>query len=270
MAGVTKMLIGKVCCIVGRHKNDKVVGEFGYNNNGERMTIIRYGTEKDIDIQFDDGTIVQHKQYSAFKKGEIKNPFFPTIYGVGFIGVGDYKTCDENGKPTKCYATWSSMHQRCYDPKYQQKHPTYKNCKVCEEWNDYQAFAKWDNENYYEVGNERMDLDKDILCKGNKIYSPDTCIYVPHSINGLFAKCNKTRGNCPIGVGKHGNKFRARLNKGNGKHIYLGAYDTPEQAFLAYKKAKEEYIKEVAEEYKGKIDNRAYEALINYEVEIDD
>ena len=250
-------------------KKDRT-NEIGYNNNGERMTIVRYGNKNDIDIQFDDGTIVEHSVYCNFKKGSIKNPMTPNVYGVGFIGVGDYKSCDENGKDTKCYDTWRSMHMRCYDHKYQDKHSTYKDCTVCKEWNNYQEFAKWDNENYYEVGNEIMTLDKDILCKGNKVYSPETCIYVPQSINVLFVKRDKCRGDYPIGVCKFRNKFQAKLSKGNGKQIHLGYYNTPEEAFFAYKKAKEAYIKEVAEEYKGKIDNRLYEALMNYEVEITD
>ena len=252
-------------------RKDERLNEIGYNNNGERMTIIRYGDALDIDIQFDDGTIVEHKQYNDFLKGKIRNPMFPSVYGVGFIGVGDFKTCDENGKKTKCYKTWNDMLRRCYDPKLQEKYQTYKNCTVCKEWHNYQVYAKWHNENYYEVGNEQMDLDKDILCKGNKVYSPTTCVYVPHSINVLFTKRDKRRGNLPIGVSsKFENKFQAWVSKGNGKPIYLGRYNTPEEAFLAYKKAKEAYIKEVAEEYKGKIDNRLYEALMNYEVEITD
>lgn len=245
-------------------------GEFGFNNNGERMTIVRYGGRRDIDVQFDDGTIVEHKQYCNFKKREIKNPMFPSVYGVGFVGIGDFKTCDENGKSTKCHKTWEDMHRRCYDPKCQEKHPSYKGCKVCKEWNNYQEFTKWDNENYYEVGNEQMALDKDILCKGNKIYSPETCVYVPQSINKLFVKRDKCRGEYPIGVRKYGNKFQARLCKGNEKEIHLGLFNTPEEAFLAYKIAKEAYIKEVAEEYKDKIPYRLYEALMNYKVDITD
>ena len=143
-------------------KKDRI-NEIGYNNNGERMTIVRYGNKNDIDVQFEDGTIVEHRVYCNFKKGKIKNPMTPNVYGVGFIGIGDYKSVYENGKHVKCYDTWESMHKRCYDPKYQEKHQTYKGCTVCQLWNNYQEFAKWDKENYYEVGNERMDLDKDIL-----------------------------------------------------------------------------------------------------------
>ena len=245
-------------------------GEFGVSNSGERMTIIRYGNVHDIDVQFDDGTILQHKQYSNFKVGNIRNPMFPIVYGVGFMGVGDYKSCDANGKITKCYDTWNSMYTRCYSSKCHEKFPTYKGCTVCKEWHNHQVYAKWHYENYYEVGNEKMTLDKDILKKGNKVYSPETCVFVPQSINNLFTKRNNERGDCPIGVNKHKDKFEAKLSKGNGNQVYLGIYPTVEEAFLAYKIAKEAYIKEVAEEYKDKIPYRLYEALMNYEVEIDD
>ena len=174
------------------------------------MTIIRYGGARDIDVRFNDGTIVEHKRYNDFLKGKIRNPMFPSVYGVGFMGIGDFKSKDENGKETKCHATWYSMHRRCYDPKYHEKRPTYKNCKVCKEWNNYNEFGKWFDDNYYEVGNEQMALDKDILCKGNKVYSPDTCVFVPQSINKLFTKRDNERGEYPIGVHKHGNKFEAQ------------------------------------------------------------
>ena len=251
-------------------KKDGRLEEVRYNKNGEEMKIIRYGNAKDIDVQFvKDGTIIEHRTYDEFKTGRIKNPMTPSVHGVGFIGKGRFKAHDGNGKPTKCHAVWKSMHTRCYDPKYHEKEPSYKNCTVCEEWHNYQVYAKWHDENYYEVDNEPMALDKDILCKGNKIYSPENCVFVPQSINNLFIKSDKSRGKYPIGVNKKGNKFQARLNKDN-KHIHLGSYSTVEEAFQAYKQAKEAYIKEVAEEYKDKIPYRLYEALMNYEVEIDD
>ena len=244
-------------------------GETRVNNDGEEMRIIRYGGANDIDVRFDDGTVIKNRTYEHFKKGNIKNPMTPSVYGVGCIGVGDYKTCDENGKHTKCYATWKGIHRRCYDSKYQEKNQTYKGCSVCKEWNNYQNYAIWHIENYYEVGNEQMALDKDILNKGNKVYSANTCVFVPSSINNLFVKSNKIRGKYPIGVYKNGDKFVAQLTKDN-EQIYLGIYTTPEEAFLAYKKAKEAYIKEVAEKYKSQIPHELYDALMNYKVEIDD
>lgn len=244
-------------------------GEIGFNTNGERMTIVRYGNVKDIDIQFEDGTIVEHKQYDNFLRGKISNPYFPSAFGVGYMGIGEFKSKDENGKPTKCYNAWHNMQKRCYYSKYQEKNTTYENCTVCKEWHNYQVYAKWHNENYYEIEGQTMALDKDILNKGNTVYSPETCVFVPQSINVLFTKCDKARGKYPIGVHKVGNKFQALLKK-NGKPIHLGYFNTPEEAFQAYKQAKEEYIKQIAEEYKDKFPCELYEALMNYEVEIDD
>jgi hypothetical protein len=147
--------------------------------------------------------------------------------------------------------------------------PTYKDCSVCDEWLNFQNFAAWYDKNYYEVTGERMDLDKDILVKGNKIYSPDTCAFVPHSINGLFVKNNARRGNLPIGVSyeKKNSKFKAKCNNGKKKAIGIGHFNTSKEAFLAYKEFKENLIKRIAFEYKEKIPSVIFNALLNYEVE---
>ena len=116
-----------------------------------------------------------------------------------------------------------------------------------------------------------MCLDKDILSKGNKIYSPNTCIFVPQNINILFTKRNKSRGNLPIGVCYHkqDGKYMSKCSFGDGQK-YLGCYDTPQEAFQIYKEYKEKYIKEVADKYKEYIPQKLYETMYNYEVEIDD
>ena len=127
---------------------------------------------------------LKHARYGNFIRRNIKCPYEPRTYGIGYLGEGKYKT-RENGKLTKCYDTWHSMLERCYYPKYQEKYPTYKDCEVCESWHNFQAFAEWYNDNYYEIHGEVMCLDKDILIKGNKIYSPETCVFVPEKINNL-------------------------------------------------------------------------------------
>ena len=253
---------------MSRPKIDRT-GEVGVSTYGEKMVIVRYGGVMDIDVQFDDGTIVEHKQYGHFKVGKIENPMSPSVCGVGFIGKGKFKPFDENGKPTKCYMIWKSMLTRCYSSKYHETHPTYKGCRVCHSWHNFQVFAEWYYRHFYEIEGQMMNLDKDILCKGNKVYSPDTCVFVPQFINNLFIKSNNIRGEHYIGVCKVKDKFQACLRKYNRK-IHLGTYNTPEEAFLVYKQAKEAYIKEVAEEYKDKIPQRLYDAMINYEVQIDD
>lgn len=158
------------------------------------------------------------------------------------------------------------MLNRCYSGKY----PTYEDCYVCEEWLNYQNFAEWFYQNYYEVDNEIMNLDKDILYKGNKVYSPETCVFVPQRINTLFIKSNKIRGDLPIGVTSKNNKFMTRCKNGQNEKIYLGTFNTIEEAFKSYKEYKEKLIEQTANEYKEFIPYVLYEAMCNYEVEIND
>ena len=115
-----------------------------------------------------------------------------------------------------------------------------------------------------------MCLDKDILVKGNKIYSPNTCIFVPKKINSLFTKNDNSRGNLPIGVTLCRNgKYRAQINR-CGSKLNLGYYSSLEEAFLSYKIAKEKYIKEIAEYYKDIIPKKLYNSMLCYIVEITD
>ena len=96
-----------------------------------------------------------------------------TVYGIGFNSGGEFRP-SVGGNHTKPYATWKSMLMRCYSDKYHLKSPSYIGCSVCDEWLDFQVFAKWFSVNY-EDGKQ---LDKDIKIEGNKIYSPDTCLFV--------------------------------------------------------------------------------------------
>lgn len=253
------------------------IGEVNYNTFGSKMIIVKYNKEKDIDVYFPEyDWTAKGVAYSNFKKGKIKCFYERRTYGIGYLGEGKYKTT-ENSKQTKCYKVWNSMLQRCYDDKFHKKEETYKNCEVCKEWLCFQNFAKWYYNNYYEIEGERIDLDKDILNKGNKIYSPENCIFVPEKINKLFPKRNKLRGNYPIGVCyiKSIGKFQASCNiydykENKTKTRFLGYYDVPEKAFQVYKKCKENNIKKVADYYKEQIPNRLYNAMYSYEVDIDD
>lgn len=182
-------------------------------------------------------------------------------------GVGTNDLLYTRGTPS--YQAWTSMLERCYSNKYQNKKSTYIGCTVCDEWLLFSNFKKWfDNpNNNYKQGYQ---LDKDILVKGNKIYSPNTCCIVPASINTIFKNRKKNRGVYPIGV----------IKKRNGKYVaracsvkrHIGVYETIQEAFYAYKDAKERYIKSVAEKYfqEGKITEKVYNALMKYEVEITD
>ena len=117
-----------------------------------------------------------------------------------------------------------------------------------------------------------FELDKDLLTKGNKVYSENTCVFIPKEINSVLTKRTASRGEYLIGVcwHKRDKAFIARLGKNKGKRENLGYFKTEIEAFNAYKIAKESFIKEQANKWKSQINNRAYEALMNYNVEITD
>ena len=254
-------------------------GEENYNTFGTLMKIVEYRSAVDIIVEFQDEYKTKvHTNYGQFKKGQVKNPYDKSVFSIGYLGEGKYKSKDENGKMTKVYVTWAAMIQRCYDPYFLDKHPTYRDCMVCELWYCFQNFAQWYYENYYEVENERMHLDKDILYKGNKIYSPETCIFVPNRINVLFTKSDKIRGEYSVGVRYHKASRKLSVHckildeneKRKQKHLGYFPLNRPFQAFYTYKIFKENYIKQVADEYKDLIPIELYDALCKWEVEIND
>lgn len=191
--------------------------------------------------------------------------------GVGIVG-NKYQS-RINYEITREYALWSFILYRCYQDK---RALSYKDVIVCDEWLYYENFYEWlhSQENFDKwISSERKswDIDKDILVKGNKIYSPETCCLVPKRVNELFIKRTDYRGNLPIGVIWSKNKFIAQCHN-NNQQIYLGSYNTDKEAFMAYKECKEAIIKQIAqEEYnKGNITKKCYEAMISYQVEITD
>lgn len=249
------------------------IGEEKVNNFGSKMKIIKYDSYNNIDVHFPEyNWTANNKQYYDFQKGTIKCPYEPRLYNKGYVGEGNYRA-SKNGKHTKYYARWKHMLQRCYSENYHKKRPTYKDCEVCDEWLNFQNFADWFENNYYEVDGERMHLDKDILVKGNKIYSPDTCVFVPQRINSLFENKKLHRGSNVLGVFKRASgNYEVQCSNADGNYIYLGRYNTEEDAFKTYKSYKEKIIKQVAEEYyvKGLIPKILYDGMYKYKVEIND
>ena len=149
---------------------------------------------------------------------------------------------------------------RCYC--YPDRYPAYfGKYIVCDEWHNYQNFAKWFEENRYEV-NERLHIDKDILFPRTNIYSPETCLLVSQTINMMFMNKPNKRG-LPNGIVQYKSGYLAKYN-----HQQLGIYQTVELAYEAYSNEKEKAIKELAEKYKNIIPKRVYDALYAYKVDI--
>jgi hypothetical protein len=171
-----------------------------------------------------------------------------TVHGFG-INDADYIVRPRiGGVLTQCktYSTWADMIERCYSKKFHSKNKTYIDCTVCSDWLIFSNFAKWHEENYV----EGWHLDKDLKIKGNKQYSPDSCVFVPQSINNILVFCDSLRGDWPVGVSfsKYHNKFKAEVRMMDKKK-FLGYFDNPISASNCYIKAKNKEIMRKCEQY---------------------
>lgn len=224
------------------------VGEKHMTNEGYEIEIIEYINCRTCTIQFEDLGTVKNVPYTSIKNGAIRNRNNKTVHGIGYIGYGEYLGCIDN-KATKGYSVWRGMIRRCYSEKNFLKHPTYKDVVVCEEWYNFQNFAKWYYENYI----EGFELDKDILCGNCKIYSPKTCCFVPKEVNILYNTFHKPSKF----FRKSGLKFTVAYSG-----YYLGTFETEKEAIHAHKKLKQEVVKGVINKYKDLIDLNVYDKLI--------
>ena len=188
------------------------------------------------------------------------------------VGINDKtRPAWVDGKIVKEYALWQSMLNRCYSEKYLKLRPTYKGCDVSNNFLGYSFFYDWCQE---QIGFDKVDekgrgfqLDKDILFTGNKLYSETTCVFVPREINSFFTDSGAIRGNNPVGVTFHkaSGRFVAQCAV-DSKSKYLGLFNTHEEAFAVYKPFKEALCKQLALKWQPEIDERLFNAMMNWEV----
>ena len=248
-----KDCVGKVC-------KSKSSGDF---------KILKYNDKKNVEIQFLKTGFETTVELGSIRNGGVKDRYLPSVYGVGVIG--DKYPSKVDGVLTKEYKLWTSMLVRCYSDNSKKRRPTYEGCEVSNNFKSYEYFYEWCNKQVG-FGVEGFELDKDLLIKGNKVYSEDSCVFIPTEINSLLVKRENMRGKYLIGVcwSKTANAFVSRVSRNKGMQEHLGVFNTELEAFRAYKQAKESFVKEQAEKYKSQIDPRAYEALMSYKVEITD
>ena len=200
---------------------------------------------------------------------QISDNFSPSLY-KGFLGdVSFYE--GRNIAKTDEYKHWNGMMTRCFDEKYKEQNPTYYGVTCCEEWLDFSKFANWCRSQKSFGSGEKLNLEKDVISKGNKFYHPDLCELVPYKINNLFVKADASRGKYPIGVYfcNTNNKISACVRE-DSKNVFLGYFTNEVDAFMAYKKKKEEIIVKYANRYKHLLSEKYYNSLLYYEVEITD
>lgn len=173
-------------------------GDLFRTNEGCDALVVEYIKSNNIIIEFQDKHRHEVRVEAAqLRNGQVSNPYYPSVLRKGYRGVGKYKGYVGNVM-SKEYQIWSGMMLRCYSPDYHKRFPTYLDTTVCEEWLNFQVFAEWyTNHEFYGLD---YHLDKDILVRGNKVYSPEKCTLVPVEINGLLIDSGSIRGDCPIGV----------------------------------------------------------------------
>ena len=245
------------------------VGKVCKSTSSGDFKVLKYNDARDVEIQFLKTGYETTVELGHIRNGYVKDPYVPSVFGVGITGTKYSITI--SGVKTREYNLWQSMLRRCYSDCSKKQRPTYEGCEVSDNFKYYEYFYEWCHE---QIGfsADGFDLDKDLLIKGNKVYSESTCVFIPKEINSLLVKREASRGEHLIGVHwcNTNKTFVARVRKNKGKSELLGLFTTEIEAFNAYKVAKESFIKEQANKFKSQIDPRAYEALMNYTVEIDD
>lgn len=238
--------------------NKPVVGERFITNQGCECVVIQYNSTFDVVVQFQDK--FQHTKSvrtGDLRRGEVSNPFFPSVFGVGYFGVDSnspvgYKT------GTREYMFWKGAMERCYSKVSLKRSPTYMGCSVDAVWHNFQNFAEW-CQGQIGFNEEGWQLDKDLLSESleNKSYSPDTCVFVPQEVNTLFIVPGTKTDDLPTGVNycKDRGNYQAGCGAG-GYRKALGRFATPELAYEAYMKYKKVRVSEVLELYKSRLDIR--------------
>lgn len=250
-------------------KYEGMVFETKFNG---KFVVIKYINKRNVFIKFIDTGYECVVDLGNIRKGAVKDKLLPSVQGVGIVGD---EVTREDGQLLKEYKLWSGMLTRCYSTTLHLSQPTYQGCSTSENFKYFSYFKKWCHNqigfNSVDEKGHPFQLDKDILVKGNKIYSEDTGCFIPREINSLLLSAKKLRGESLIGVSYHARdkKYTSTLVI-DKKNLFLGYFDTELEAFNAYKQAKEAHIKDVANKWKDKVDPRVYEGLMNYQVEITD
>lgn len=238
------------------------IGEENYNNYGTLMKIIEYINSNDITVEFQDEYKFKKKtQYVNFRTGRVKNPYDTIVFGVACLGNGKYGSWKDERNSKGTYKAWINMLQRCYVDMKGKYAAYYGIVKVCEEWLNFQNFAEWYESNYYDIPNERLHIDKDIKSSECKLYSPDTCILIPQSINEVIRENYRKAqdSDLPVTIRRCDKGYKVKFRKDN-----LGEYETVEECIDIYNKKKVDYIKELVEGYGDLLPKEVAETLLQW------
>lgn len=245
------------------------VGQKYTSKLGEVYEVVEYNSaNKGVVIKFESTGNLMTCSAKEVKNGSVKNTMQKNVFGVACFGVGPWKA-KVNGKFLPEYQLWIGLMTRIYHEPTLKDHPTYRSASICDEWHNFQNFAAWCQSQVgfltKQANSKSFALDKDLLVPNNKVYSSETCCFLPNHINVALKGRQSEKGEqIPSGVYWHkaSNSYTASANK-NGKQYHLGCFATPEYAKVVFRKFKTEYLQELAEQYKDQISEAAYLALKN-------
>lgn len=243
------------------------IGEVFTSTKGQQFEIVEYVKAIKVKIRFLTEPYYEGwSNVSSIRRGNVKNPYYRGVYGIGFIGEGPYKS--KNGNVSdEAYNRWKNMLARCYDGATKIKLAAYEGCTVHPHWHNFQNYAEWFYKNpFYTFG---WNVDKDLLIFGNREYGPHTCVLLPPAINSALQMRGDKADGLPHGVKVNSScshLFEASSSVFDKKH-YIGLYPTVEEAYAAYKSFRENHVKSLVLNYQGKIDPVVYEKLMNFKVE---
>lgn len=262
----------------GRLKEERE-GQIFYNTNNNKFTVINYIDSHNVQVEFESG-YKTWTRWERIKRGYVKDLYSPNKSGF----ILDMDITNSNDPYIELiYSQFVNMHTRESNDNYHISRPLSVGITICPEWMYFSNFYKWVNSQsnfpYLIQQSERICVEKDILIKNNKLYSPLTCCLVPSSINALICVHSTVRGKYPLGVTEACNgkyviaKWQNPItHQGEWSTVFPNTPEGIQKAFNVYKYNREKYIKEKANIYYKKhlITEPCYKALLNFTINIDD
>lgn len=218
------------------------IGETFITNQGAKIKVIDGGSKEGCcTINFVDYNYNKEVSYFLLKGGHVKCKLSPTFSKKGYIGIGKYSQKDNKN----IFSIWSAMLKRCYNNNVLLKQPSYIGCSVCEEWHNFQNFAEW----YIKFSIKDFSMDKDLL-SDFKIYSPETCVFIPRYINNFISvkQTNNTSGYIGVYLDKKTNKWKSQISI-DKKRTQLGRFSNIEDAINIYTITRKDCAKDLLNQW---------------------
>lgn len=232
---------------------DMIGKEYKTNTSGNCF-VIDYKNSYDMTVMFYDGYVVKVSK-GNLDKGKVKNPFHPNnlVYGLGYYDKTTVRNTPYYRK--KVTNLWCNILQRCYREDFKERQKSYTDVTCSKDWYTYSIFEEYiiKMKNFDKFIAQGWELDKDSIICDNKVYSKETCCFIPKELNQRL-----------VGYTKLGEKVLTSQIPSSGmwrvvvcgKHI--GCYKTQEEATRVYKLEKVKSIMSLCDKYKKDIDSRAY------------